>query len=125
MSPELTNTIVTSVIAVGVPTILGLMGVGIAYARKRLGLQQSQLEATVETNMRDKLQNTLITAVGMYARGNKTAAASYVITQAGDAMSHLNVSAADVSTLIVNKAAAWAGVANAGAANAATRVNND
>lgn len=110
MNAELTNTIVSAAVSVGAATAVGLLGVFFAYSKKRLGLQETQTAITAEVNLRDSLQATLVTAVGMSITGKHEDAVNYVVKEAGAAVAHYGLTPEAISNLIVNKAAAWAGV---------------
>lgn len=110
MDAATTNTLIATAVPFFGTVLTGLVGVGVALAYKKLGLQQTATAAVVEHNAHAAIQGALVTGAGIYATQGKAAAVNYVAAVVPDAIEHFGLTSADVSTAIIGKAAALAGV---------------
>ncbi len=110
MDASTTNTLIVTFIPVFGTVLTGLAGIGVALAYKKLGLQQTATDAVVEQKAQTAIQGALVTGAGIYATQGKAAAVNYVAAVVPDAIEHFGLTSADVSTAIIGKAAALAGV---------------
>lgn len=109
MTPENVNLVIAYAVPIAATVVSGLAATGIFLLQKKVGMTQAANDMLYDKNMRDKLQNTLVTAVGMYNTGDKLRALNYVMHEATDAVDHFVLTEPKVNELIAAKAAAWSG----------------
>lgn len=120
-----TNALTQFELQVAIPLLVGLVGVGLAWVRKRLDLQAdstaAQLDAVANTAIQDAVGNFAGRVAGSLAAGTLTQATavtqlrSYLAQTVSDSVSRFPLSDTALTTMLLGKAAAVAGVAAPGA----------
>ena len=105
---------------VAIPLLVGLVGIGLAWVKQRLNLQAdstaSQLDTAANTAIQDAAGNFAGKVAGALAAGTLTHATAvtqlrgYLADTVADSVKRLPLSDTALSTMLLGKAAAIAGV---------------
>ncbi len=110
MDASTINLIIAAAIPLFGAILTGLVGVGVALAYQKLGLQQTQADLQRDQAAQAAIQAAMLTGAGLLATQGRDAAVKYVIATVPDAIAHFGLSASDIAQRVVAKAAGLAGL---------------